>query len=109
MDVENLIRVLEMDLSLTLFNGYERRYLVGSVNGLKIKLFPNEHPPPHFHIESPDINASLTILTCDVCKGSVDSPTLKRIKEWHVKNKGKLIEAWNAKRPSNCPLGPIQL
>ena len=36
----------------------EIRELVARVNGLKIEIHPNEHPPPHFHVKTPKVNAS---------------------------------------------------
>ena len=39
----------------------ENKELVARVNGLKIEIYSNEHPPPHFHVKSPNINASFSI------------------------------------------------
>jgi hypothetical protein len=30
------------------------------------------------------------------------------VREWHAKNKRKLIEAWNKHRPTDCPVGKYQ-
>ena len=39
----------------------ENKHLVERVNGVKIEIFSNEHPPPHFHVKSPNIDASFAI------------------------------------------------
>ena len=108
MKEDDVIRLLEMDLSIHLMgSGYERRYLLGQINGIKIEIFPNEHTPPHFHISTPDFKASFTVDKCDLFKGEVNSATHKKIKEFHSKNRDRIIDEWNRLRPSNCPVGPI--
>lgn len=44
----------------------ENKQLVASINGLKIEIYSNEHPPPHFHVKSPNIDASFTIEDCEL-------------------------------------------
>jgi len=29
----------------------------------------------------------------------------RTIRDWHAKNKSKLIDAWNKLRPTDCPVG----
>ncbi len=86
---------------------YSIRQLVAKVNGLKIEIYSNEHPPPHFHIKGGGINASFSILDCQHLEGEVGSREKALIEWWHSKGKNKLIEIWNKTRPSDCPVGPI--
>ena len=51
----------------------EIKQLVARVNGLKIEVYSNEHPPPHFHVKSPNINASFDIESCSLLQGDLDS------------------------------------
>jgi len=37
------------------------KQLVERLDGLRITIYPNEHPPPHFHVEAPDVDASLQL------------------------------------------------
>jgi len=74
-------------------------------DGLKIEIYPNEHPPPHFHVKSPNINASFKIKDCDKIDGTIDFKDYKKIKHWHKKSKELLIEAWNESRPTDCVVG----
>lgn len=85
----------------------ERRYLIQKIGNVKIEIYPNEHPPPHFHINSPDINATFGIVNCDLLTGAIDSQTRKKIEYFHSQNKRDLIEVWNKLRPENCPVGKI--
>ncbi|MDN7138596.1 DUF4160 domain-containing protein [Pseudidiomarina sp. 1ASP75-14] len=83
----------------------EIRQLVTRVNGLKIEVYSNEHPPPHFHVKSPNVDASFAIANCAVLEGKVDNSDRKKIELWHRKAKPLLIAAWNSTRPTNCTVG----
>lgn len=83
----------------------EIRQLVTRVNGLKIEVYSNEHPPPHFHVKSPNVDASFDIESCAFLEGKADSRDRKKIEFWHRKAKPLLIEAWNSTRPTDCTVG----
>ena len=83
----------------------EIRQLVARVNGLKIVINSNEHPPPHFHVTSPNVNASFSIEGCEKLEGSIRSQDLRKIKYWHQHAKPLLIDVWNSSRPTNCTVG----
>lgn len=83
----------------------ETKQLVEHLAGLKIEVYPDEHPPPHFHLKSPEVDASFAIEDCRLLKGKVTSEALQKIKYWHRHSKPKLIDAWNSTRPTNCTVG----
>jgi hypothetical protein len=87
----------------------EQRKLVANVNNLKIDIYPNEHPPPHFHIKSNEINASFSILNCELLKGNIPPKDLKKINAFYTLNKSLLIETWNNLRTDDCKVGIIKL
>ena len=84
------------------------RYLteetVARLDGLKIQIFANEHPPPHFRVEYNGETANFSIKDCTRINGRLDR-WQKNICLWHKDNKQALIEAWNRNRPSDCPVG----
>lgn len=86
----------------------EIKQLVAKVNGLKIEIYSNEHPPPHFHVKSPNVNASFDIENCELLEGEVDGKDRKKIQFWHKHAKPLLIEAWNSTRPTNCSVGAYE-
>ncbi|WP_083918085.1 DUF4160 domain-containing protein [Thioalkalivibrio sp. ALgr1] len=100
--LHNPCNVWEEDGALFLI---EIRQLVTRVNGLKIEVYSNEHPPPHFHVKSPNVDASFDIESCAFLEGKVDSRDRKKIEFWHGKAKPLLIEAWNSTRPTDCTVG----
>lgn len=86
----------------------EIKQLVAKVNGLKIEIYPDEHPPPHFHVKSPNIDASFNIENCNLLKGKIEDRDKKKIEYWHKHAKPLLIEIWNSTRPTNCTVGAYQ-
>ena len=50
---------------------YSIRALVDYVNGLKIEIHPNEHPPANFHVRGGNVNASFAIENCRLLKGVI--------------------------------------
>lgn len=85
----------------------ETKQLVGREKGLKIEIRQNEHPPPHFHVYTPDIQASFKIDNLGKMEGSIDSKNFKLLKYWYFQKNGKkkLIEIWNSSRPTDCVVG----
>lgn len=84
----------------------ETRQLVDRVGGLKIEIYPGEHPPPHFHVRTPRLNTSFDIETCELIAGEIDRRDKKKIELWHREATPLLVETWNAMRPTDCTVGP---
>jgi hypothetical protein len=72
---------------------------VGRVNDVRIIIRPNDHPPPHFHVRGQDFDASFDIESGSLRKGQIDPAHFQKIKWWHKRAKGKLLDAWNSTRP----------
>lgn len=87
---------------------YEVKVRVDKYRGLEFRINPNEHPPPHFHVYSGNSNASFTIDDCSLITGDKLSGDLRKIQYWHSFSKHKLIETWNATRPSKCVVGKLK-
>lgn len=77
---------------------------VAKVSGLKVAIFANEHPPPHFRVSCAGDTANFAIKDCEKLNGGLDR-WLHTIQSWHKMNKQLLIETWNRTRPTNCPVG----
>ena len=82
--------------------------LVARINKMSIVIQADEHPPPHFHVKFAGENASFSIT--DGCR----LPNIKglekydhNIRKWWKQHYCKLIEVWNATRPSGCQVGPV--
>src|SRR5712692_6963238 len=78
-----------------------RSKLIERFHGLRIEVFSNEHPPPHFRVRCAEDMANYRIRDCEQLNGGLRKyhPV---IRDWHSRHKSKLIEAWNNSRPSDC-------
>ena len=81
------------------------RQLVERVNGLRIEVRSNEHPPPHFHVITGGNNASFTIEDCSLLAGTLGRKDIKLVKWWHSRAQLKLIAAWDETRATGCSVG----
>jgi hypothetical protein len=86
---------------------YSIKQLVARVRGLQIHVYSDEHAPPHFHVKSPDVDASFTIQDGSFMHGNIDGREQRLVIWWYERSRPLLVAAWNATRPSDCPVGPI--
>lgn len=80
----------------------EIRLQVAKLDGLKIEVYPNEHPPPHFHVKSPNVDATFTIENCKKLRGNISGGDFRKIRYWHKHSKPILLKHWNMTRPTDC-------
>jgi hypothetical protein len=86
-----------------------RKVQVDRLNGVKIEIFSDEHPPPHFRVKFQGSTANYTIKDCTRINGSGEVVRFeKNIIVWWKANKPKLIDIWDERRPANCPVGVYQ-
>lgn len=83
----------------------EIKQLVEKLDGLRIEIYPNEHPPPHFHVVSPNVDASFAIEDCSFLNGQINPHDHRKIRYWHKHAKPTLIACWDSTRPTNCTVG----
>lgn len=82
---------------------------VARINGLKLEIFSNEHPPPHFRVKYQSSTANFEIADCSRINGSGEVLKYeKNIRLWWQDHKQTLIETWDRLRPSDCPVGRYQ-
>lgn len=74
--------------------------------GIIIKMYYNEHNPPHFHIEYQDYEAVMNIETGEIT-GSLSRRALRLVYEWLDQNKEALMENWK-KSEEHKPLDKIK-
>lgn len=114
----DLVKPLEDDISQGEIIGYQNGrpvrkdpeiridFQVAFFDGLKVELFSNEHPPPHFRVKYQGSTANFAIADCHPING--DSGVLRyrrNVKRWWKGNKQLLIKIWNERRPSDCTVG----
>jgi hypothetical protein len=77
---------------------------IARYHNVKIQVFSDEHPPPHFRVEAGGETANFTIKDCAKLNGKLDAYRYN-IQDWHAKHKQLLIDKWNSSRPTGCPVG----
>lgn len=77
-------------------------YMVDTIGSLKIFIYTNDHPPPHFHVVTDKYNAKFDIENCNLLgsKGSFVNRHSKQIQSWHRSNIDVLKGAWEKTRPT---------
>lgn len=78
---------------------------VDRIGKLKVEIFSDEHPPPHFRVSCDQGSNDFTISDCSPLHGDALRRFFPQIRQWHANKKASLIEAWDRLRPSDCPVG----
>ena len=65
--------------------------------GIVIKMYPNDHTPPHFHAIYGEYVGVIDIETLDMLEGDLSHRTLKLVIEWAEKYQTQLMNMWNTK------------
>ena len=74
--------------------------------GIRICMYANDHPPPHFHINHAGVEARFSIHTLDVMEGYVDPSAAKLVRSWAYEHQRELLDNWE-RVENNQPLNPI--
>lgn len=75
--------------------------------GIVIRIFYDDHPPPHFHVEYGDNAGVLRIDTLEVTRGHVPRRVLALVLEWALQHRDELRENWTLAEQGR-PLQPIE-
>ena len=62
--------------------------------GIIIRMFYDEHNPPHFHAQYGEYKCSIDIQTLAVIDGSFPARALGLVIEWAILHKDELTENW---------------
>ena len=60
--------------------------------GLVIKMFFDDHNPPHFHVEFQDYRAIVDIRKAELMEGHLPPKQLKLILAWAILHEAELLE-----------------
>jgi hypothetical protein len=71
--------------------------------GIIIRMYYDDHNPPHFHAEYGDDEAWININTLAVFHGSLSSRTLGMVIEWASLHREELLHDWELARKQKKP------
>jgi hypothetical protein len=75
--------------------------------GIIIRMFYDEHPPPHFHALFAEEGAAVRIDTLELMAGSLPRRAIALVAEWSMAHRDELRENWR-RVESGEPLLPIE-
>jgi hypothetical protein len=75
--------------------------------GVVIRMFYNEHLPPHFHAEYGDAEAVYEIATLEVIRGRLPRRSHAMVVEWATLHRQELFTDWE-KAQQQLPLDEIE-
>ncbi len=78
--------------------------------GILIRMFFNEHSPPHFHAEYAEYKAVIDIQTFEVIEGKLPRRALELVLDWAELHQEELMEDWELCRSHTepHPIEPLQ-
>jgi Domain of unknown function (DUF4160) len=80
---------------------------VAVVEGVKIQLYAQEHPPPHFHAAFAEYRAQIDIASLGVLRGHLPPAKLAAVISWAETRREALMQAWDTvlakQKPEKIP------
>ena len=64
-------------------------------HGIVIRMYPNDHAPPHFHALHGDDEALVDIQSLTILRGRLPPHARRLVTEWATLRRAELREAWN--------------
>jgi hypothetical protein len=74
--------------------------------GIIIRMYPGDHPPPHFHAVYAEHEAFVEIETGRVLYGSLPATALRLVQMWAAEHQNELRQHWASAERSE-PLAKI--
>jgi hypothetical protein len=69
------------------------------IGKIVIRVYANDHLPPHFHAVAPDFEALIEIETMEIMRGSLPGRARKVVMEWAGRNRAAIAAEWNRINP----------
>lgn len=68
---------------------------ISTFYGILIRMFFNDHSPPHFHVEYGEFKATVDIHTLEIKCGVIPRRAQSLVLDWAKLHQHELIEDWN--------------
>jgi hypothetical protein len=63
--------------------------------GIIVRMWHDDHPPPHVHVEYQGFEALVDIRSGDVSEGRLPPKAAAIVKEWCQRHQSELLENWD--------------
>ena len=67
---------------------------ISTFYGIIIRMFFNEHAPPHFHAQYGEYKASINIQSLELMEGKLPRRALNLVLDWAELHQGELLSDW---------------
>ncbi len=78
---------------------------ISSFYGILIRMFFNDHAPPHFHAIYAEYEATIDIKTLSISSGNLPRRALELVLDWAELHQSELIEDWLLCKAKHQPKG----
>ena len=62
--------------------------------GMIVRMWHDDHPPPHVHVEYQGFVAQVSIETGDIMRGQLPRKAATIIREWCLQHQNELFDNW---------------
>jgi Domain of unknown function (DUF4160) len=76
---------------------------ISSFYGILIRMFYNDHSPPHFHARYGEFEVTIEIESLAVMEGHFPGRAMHLVREWAAVHKSELHENWQRCRANAAP------
>ena len=76
---------------------------IAIVDGAKIMMYANDHPPVHFHVLFAEHRAVIDVDTLKLIRGQLPSAKHRAIVKWAAPRRAKLLQAWDTTQAHLLP------
>jgi hypothetical protein len=77
---------------------------ISTFYGIVIRMFYNDHAPPHFHVQYGEFQAEMAIETLEVLAGRLPRRALGMTLEWAASHRAELVDDWDLCRQHKPPI-----
>lgn len=83
---------------------------ISTFYGLVIRMYFNDHAPPHFHVEYAEFKATVTIQTLTIASGKLPRRAQMLVLDWAELHQAELLEDWQLCMDKQQPrqIAPLQ-
>jgi hypothetical protein len=67
---------------------------ISSFYGILIRMFFNDHAPPHFHVQYAEFKATVDIMTLTISAGQLPRRAQELVLDWAELHQKELLEDW---------------
>ena len=83
---------------------------ISTFYGLVIRMYFNDHAPPHFHVQYAEFKATVSIQTLTIATGKLPRRAQMLVLDWAELHQAELLEDWQLCMDKQQPrqIAPLQ-